>query len=80
MSISSVKPLHASATDVQIDAHVIHVWLLDGRVVSAPLEWFPRLRDASERQRKNWRLIGNGVGIHWPDVDEDIAIAALLEQ
>ena len=43
-----------------------------------PLEWFPRLRDATPEQRKNWRLIGGGVGIHWEDVDEDISVESLL--
>ena len=80
MSISAIKPLHALAKGVRVDSHMMHVLLLDGREVSVPLEWFPRLRRASERQRKHWRLIGNGVGIHWPDLDEDISVSALLEQ
>ena len=52
--------------------------LADGRSISAPLEWFPRLRDASPEQRANWRPIGRGAGIHWPDVDEDISIPGLM--
>ncbi len=52
--------------------------LSDGREVSVPLEWYPRLRNATEKQRANWRLIGQGVGIHWEDVDEDISVAGLL--
>ena len=79
MSILAVKPLRALARDVRFDEHMMHVSLQDGRQVSVPLEWFPRLRNTSERQRKHWRLIGDGIGIHWPEVDEDIAIAALLE-
>jgi len=59
---------------------MMHVLLQDGREVSVPLEWFPTLRNASDKQRTHWRLIGNGVGIHWPDIDEDISVAALLEQ
>ena len=51
--------------------------LVDGRRVSAPLAWFPRLR-ATPKQRGNWRLIGRGIGIHWDDVDEDIAVRTLL--
>jgi hypothetical protein len=42
------------------------------------LEWFPRLRDANEQQRKNWRLIGRGIGIHWEEIDEDISVKSLL--
>jgi len=56
------------------------VTLTDGRQVSAPLEWFPRLRDATPKQRKNWRLIGGGVGIHWEEIDEDISVRSLLAQ
>ncbi len=52
--------------------------LSDGREISVPLEWFPRLRDATPKQRKNWRLIARGIGIHWEDVDEDISVASLL--
>jgi hypothetical protein len=52
--------------------------LADGREISVPLAWFPRLRDATVDQRRNWRLIGGGVGVHWPDVDEDISAASLL--
>jgi hypothetical protein len=48
------------------------------REVSTPLEWFPRLRGATAEQRKNWRLIAKGIGIHWEEVDEDIAVSTLL--
>jgi len=53
--------------------------LSDGREISIPLKWFPTLRDASEKQRDNWRLIGKGVGIHWEEIDEDISVEGLLE-
>ncbi|MDQ6959959.1 MAG: DUF2442 domain-containing protein, partial [Mariprofundaceae bacterium] len=56
----------------------LHVLLADGREVSAPLAWLPRLRDATEAQRTNWRLIGHGIGIHWDDLDEDVSVASLL--
>lgn len=56
----------------------LHVRLADGREVSVPLEWFPRLRDATPDQRRRWRLIGGGVGLHWEDVDEDISVESLL--
>ena len=64
--------------DLSFTTDALKVVLADGREVSAPLEWFPRLRDASEQQRKNWRLIGRGIGIHWEDVDEDISVKSLL--
>ena len=78
MSTSVTKAWEAMATDVWFDADMLHVRLLDGREISVPVEWFPRLRNASDEQRKKWRLIGKGVGIHWEDIDEDVAVAALL--
>ena len=71
-------PSEAVAVEVWFDAHMVHVRLLDGREISVPVEWFPRLRDATEEQRKRWRLIGKGVGIHWEDIDEGVSVAALL--
>ena len=68
------------AVDVSFTNSALHVFLADGREVSAPLEWFPRLRDANEKERNNWRLIGKGIGIHWPEVDEDISINTLLSK
>jgi Protein of unknown function (DUF2442) len=55
------------------------VFLEDGRELSIPLEWFPRLRKATVEQLNKWRLIGNGEGVHWEDIDEDISIENLLE-
>jgi len=52
--------------------------LEDGRQLLVPLAWFPRLLEASDAQRRNWRLIGHGIGIHWPDLDEDISVENLL--
>jgi hypothetical protein len=77
MSISAVK-FDATAVDVTVTDDQLLVVLADGRELAAPLAWFPRLSDATEAQRKNWRLIGRGQGIHWPDVDEDISVASLL--
>jgi hypothetical protein len=77
MSTSAVK-LDATATDVQVTNETLRVVLADGRELTAPLVWFPRLVTATATQRRNWRLIGSGQGIHWPDVDEDISIASLL--
>ncbi|WP_375449554.1 DUF2442 domain-containing protein [uncultured Devosia sp.] len=66
------------AIDVAVTSRVLRVTLDDGRELSVPVEWFPRLRDASAAARANWRLIGRGEGIHWPDIDEDISILGLL--
>ena len=70
--------LDPTAIDVQADDTLLRVTLADGRELAAPLEWFPRLRDASPEQRSHWRLIGRGQGVHWPDVDEDISVSSLL--
>jgi hypothetical protein len=66
------------AINVQVSEDEITVSLADGRRVSAPLVWFPRLLAASVSARSNWRLIGDGEGVHWPDADEDISVEALL--
>lgn len=72
------KTLEPMAVDVWCDSDFLHVRLLDGREINVPLEWFPRLRDATEEQRKGWSLIGRGIGIHWEDIDEDISVESLL--
>lgn len=77
MTTLAIK-LDATAVDVHTDEALLHVTLADGRELAAPLEWFPRLRDATSEQRGHWRFIGRGQGIHWPDVDEDISVASLL--
>lgn len=77
MAISAIR-MNSDAVDVETTDTVLRVTLADGRELSAPLEWFPRLRDATPEQRGHWRLIGGGEGIHWPDVDEDIAVVTLL--
>ena len=68
----------ALAMDVQFTEDALHVRLIGGREILVPLEWFPRLRDATAEQRAKWRLIGRGVGIHWEDLDEDLSVAGLL--
>lgn len=77
MTTLAIK-LDATAVDVHTDDALLRVTLADGRELAAPLEWFPRLRDATSEQRGHWRFIGRGQGIHWPDVDEDISVASLL--
>lgn len=66
------------ALDVWFDEQKMFVRLEDGREIAIPLEWFPTLRDASADQRKNWRFIGHGEGIHWDGLDEDILVEALI--
>jgi len=64
---------HVDVTDESITAH-----LVDGRVISVPLAWSWRLSEATPAQRANWRLIGDGHGVHWPDIDEDLSAAGML--
>jgi len=65
-----------------VHAAVVHdaliVDLTDGRTVSVPLVWYPRLLHGSATERQNWRLIGSGEGLHWPDLDEDISVESIL--
>jgi len=77
MSTLASKPV-ADVIDVQCTDDELIVTLVDGRRVSTPLAWFPRLLRATPKQRANWRLIGGGIGIHWDDVDEDISVRTLL--
>lgn len=79
MSISEVAlNLDPTAVDVAVSEALLHLTLADGRELAVPLEWFPRLRNATPEQRQNWRLISRGEGIHWPDVDEDVSVRGLL--
>jgi len=73
-----MKVVTALAIVVRFEGDMLQIQLTDGREISVPLEWFPTLRDATETQRNNWRLIGRGIGIHWEDLDEDISVAGLL--
>jgi len=77
MSISEVEVVPL-ATDVETSDDELMVSLADGRRISVPLVWFPRLLDATVEERAEFRLIGGGEGIHWPQVDEDISVAGLL--
>jgi len=79
MSTSAVRVSpDPTAIDVTISEELLRITLSDGREVGVPLEWFPRLREATPVQRLHWRLIGRGQGIHWPDVDEDVSVRGLL--
>ena len=64
--------------DVTFTADALRVSLKDGRKISVPLTWFPKLLHATDAQRKNWKIAGGGYGIHWPDVDEDLSTEGLL--
>ena len=66
------------AVDVSVSADTLTVTLGDGRSLSVPLNWYPRLVHASETERANWRLLGDGYAIEWPDVDEHIGVEGLL--
>jgi len=63
---------------LKINSDTLTVHLKDGRTISVPLAWYPRLLNASPRQRKNWEIAGGGYGIHWPDIDEDLSTEGLL--
>ncbi len=70
----TVPVMHA----VTVSSETLTAELSDGRTLTVPLDWFPRLIHATPAERSNWRLIGRGAGVHWPDLDEDISIEALI--
>jgi hypothetical protein len=73
LKIGPYRAQHATLTE-----ETLTVELSDGRVISVPLAWYPRLSHATAEERGNWRLIGNGEGIHWPDLDEDISVENII--
>ena len=78
MSISPIEIELPRAEDVRVTNDTLIVDLSDGRTISVPLEWFPRLLHATTDERSNWRLIGRGHGIHWEEIDEDISVEGLV--
>jgi len=78
MTISAVEIEVPDAENVSVTEDSLSVDLSDGRTISVSLAWFPRLLHATPEERKNWRLIGKGQGIHWKDIDEDISVEGLL--
>jgi hypothetical protein len=78
MSTSASEIVRPRALDVAVTEDTLVVTLHDGRVISVPVSWYPRLEHATPAERKSWELIGAGLGIHWPGVDEDISVEALL--
>jgi hypothetical protein len=78
MSISAVEIEVPLAQSVRVTEDTLHVDLSDGRTISAPLAWYPRLLHATPAERQQWRLIAKGRGIHWQAIDEDISVEGLL--
>lgn len=78
MNISAVEIEIPLAQSVKVTSDTLHVDLTDGRTISVPLAWYPRLAHASAVERNEWRLIAKGRGIHWESIDEDISVEGLL--
>ena len=78
MSTSPTEADAKTADNVRITRDSIVVDLSDGRTIKIPLSWYPRLQRGTAKERENWRLIGAGKGIHWPDLDEDVSVEGLL--
>lgn len=78
MSISARELSIPAAENVRVSGDTLTVDLSDGRTISAPLAWYPRLLHGSPSERRDWRLIGRGQGIHWEGLDEDISVEGLL--
>jgi hypothetical protein len=78
MSSSTVEQQAALAQRIDVTADTLSVELTDGHTIAAPLAWYPRLVHATVAERKDWRLIAGGRGIHWPQLDEDVSVANLL--
>ncbi len=78
MNTLANRSVNALASKIWFTNDMLYVLLQDGREIGVPLLWFPRLRKASKEQLNNWRLIGQGIGIRWEELDEDISIPALL--
>ena len=78
MTTSPIEHWPAVAQVVHVSADTLNVDLADGRSIAVPVEWYPRLANGSDAERNNWRFIGRGEGIHWPDLDEDVSVENLL--
>jgi hypothetical protein len=78
MNTSTIELRGTVAERVAVTKDKLALELADGRTVTAPLAWYPRLQHGTARERANWRLIGGGEGIHWPDLDEDISVENIL--
>ena len=78
MTTSANEFVGPEATSVAVTDSTLDVELKDGRSLSVPISWYPRLEHATKAERDNWTLTGSGIGIHWPDIDEDISVEALV--
>src|SRR5258708_1728164 len=78
MSSSTVDTPIPAATRVQVSDESLSVELVDGRTISVPLAWYPRLTHGTPEERSKWRISGSGRGVHWPELDEDISVDNLL--
>ena len=78
MTTSAVKLDFANAVDVSVTDDTLTVELSDGRTISVPIEWYPRLAHGTLEEVSNWRIIGRGEGIHWEDLDEDISVEGII--
>ncbi|MDN6337078.1 MAG: DUF2442 domain-containing protein [Halomonas sp.] len=76
---SLVSDTDLRVMNISIDDDRLTVELMDGRTIGVPLAWYPRLANATPKQRNNWELAGAGYGIHWPDIDEDLSTEGLLQ-
>ena len=74
----SYVPTVALVKSLKFDKDMMHVNLMDGRILSVPLMWFPRLRTATQKQRKQYEIAGGGISLHWPQLDEDLSLAGLM--
>ena len=78
MHISATEIIVPDAMTIEVTEDTLTAELSDGRIISVPLAWYPRLVHATPEERNNWELIGTGQGIHWPDLDEDLSIEGFL--
>jgi hypothetical protein len=78
MSTSRIETPEPLARRVECSDQTLTVELADGRSISVPLDWYPRLQHGNSAERNHWQLIGQGDGIHWPDLDEDLSVEGLL--
>ena len=77
-SLSPIDVSQARAQNVSLTEAALGVEMIDGRTITVPLTWYPRLAHGNPAERANWRLIGEGEGLHWPELDEDISVESLL--
>ena len=78
MTTSTTEVKVPDAEDVSVTEDTLTADLVDGRTISVPLAWYPRLVHATQQERDNWEFIGGGQGIHWPDLDEDLSVEGLI--